>query len=74
MASQAEIAATYDYLDEFWRATRAETLGQFNGIACVGAFEHFCSEEEYIAGRQEMIYRDFFRLCTDLLPPSGRLF
>lgn len=45
-----------------------------HGVASIGAFEHFVSPEEMEAGRQEAIYRDFFRLCSALLPRKGRLF
>jgi len=51
-----------------------ETIGTFDGIVCIGAFEHFCSVEEYLAGKQESLYREFFSLCKDLLRPKGRLY
>jgi cyclopropane-fatty-acyl-phospholipid synthase len=57
-----------------WRDLTAESLGLVDGVASVGAFEHFCSIEEYAGGRQDQIYQQFFRLCRDLLPPGGRLF
>jgi cyclopropane-fatty-acyl-phospholipid synthase len=40
----------------------------------VGAFEHFCSIEEYKAGKQDEIYRNLFKTISDLLPPGGRCF
>src|SRR3954453_21461054 len=39
------------------RQVTAETFGPFDAIASLGAFEHFCSEEDYRAGRQEEVYR-----------------
>ena len=57
-----------------WKRTSVNDLGKFDAIACVGAFEHFCSEQEYIAGNQDRIYDRFFHLCADLLPDGGRLF
>jgi cyclopropane-fatty-acyl-phospholipid synthase len=57
-----------------WKELDPNQFGQFDGVASVGAFEHFCSEEEYYAGRQVEIYRNFFRLCADLLPSQGRLY
>src|SRR5262249_28760518 len=57
-----------------WKDLTPDTFGQFDGIACIGAFEHFCSREEYEAGRQDEIYGRFFQLCHDLLPPGGRLY
>lgn len=57
-----------------WKDVSPETFGSFDAIVSVGAFEHFCSEEEYLGGTQDSIYGDFFRLCHDLLPQSGRLY
>jgi len=57
-----------------WREMSTETPGRFDCIACVGAFEHFCSEEEYRDGVQEEIYGRFFRLCHSLLPDNGRMY
>jgi len=52
----------------------AAELGVFDGILSVGALEHFCSKEDMLAGRQEDIYRHFFKICADRLPSGGRLF
>jgi cyclopropane-fatty-acyl-phospholipid synthase len=49
-------------------------LGMFDGISCIGAFEHFCSPEEYLAGSQTQVYKNFFSLCAAMLPPGGRLY
>jgi cyclopropane-fatty-acyl-phospholipid synthase len=40
----------------------------------VGAFEHFCSIEDWKAGKQEKIYHDFFRTVYNLLPEGGRFY
>ncbi|MGA2763831.1 MAG: class I SAM-dependent methyltransferase [Spirochaetia bacterium] len=56
------------------RAIRPETFGQFDAITSVGAFEHFCSVEEWQQGKQDAIYGSFFRTVADLLPVGGRLF
>ena len=48
--------------------------GLFDAIVSVGAFEHFCSFEEYKEGRQEEIYRRFFENVSNLLPAGGRFF
>jgi len=56
-----------------WRDFDAER-GPFDGVSSVGAFEHFVSPQEMLAGGQERIYGDFFRLCSELLPRGGRLF
>jgi len=51
-----------------------ESFGRFDAVASLGAFEHFCSIEEYRAGRQEEIYRAIFERVAAVLPENGRLF
>ena len=55
------------------RLTR-ETFGDFDAVASLGAFEHFCSPEEHAAGQQEGIYRDFFCRVASVLPEQGRFY
>jgi cyclopropane-fatty-acyl-phospholipid synthase len=57
-----------------WKDVTPATFGSFDGIVSIETFEHYCSVEEYRAGKQEQIYDDFFRLCGDLLPGGGRLY
>jgi cyclopropane-fatty-acyl-phospholipid synthase len=57
-----------------WKIVRPFTLGVFNGIISIGAFEHFCSMDEYIQGKQDSIYQVFFAFCAHALPVGGRLF
>jgi len=61
------------YLQD-WKESSVSALGSFDGVVSLGAFEHFCSVEEYHAGQQSRIYREFFKLCGELLPSKGRLF
>ena len=61
-----------DVLD--WKALHADVVGIFDGIVSVGAFEHFCSPEEFVEGKQDAIYSDFFRTCHSLLRTGGRLY
>jgi len=56
------------------RTVTPEDFGIFDAIVSVGAFEHFCSDEEYKAGKQEIIYRNFFKTVFDLLPKGGRFY
>jgi cyclopropane-fatty-acyl-phospholipid synthase len=51
-----------------------DSFGEFDAIASLGAFEHFCSPDDYRAGRQEEIYRAIFEHVATVLPPGGRLF
>jgi cyclopropane-fatty-acyl-phospholipid synthase len=57
-----------------WKDLAVDTFGGFDAVVSVGAFEHFCSVDEYLAGRQDAIYESFFRRCHELLPPNGRLY
>ncbi|HEV7584612.1 MAG TPA: class I SAM-dependent methyltransferase [Solirubrobacteraceae bacterium] len=56
------------------REVDRETFGQFDAAASLGAFEHFCSPEEFRAGRQEEIYRTLFDRVASVLPPRGRFY
>lgn len=51
-----------------------DDFGTFDAVASLGAFEHFCSVEQYKAGKQEEVYSSFFKTVSDLLPAGGRLF
>jgi len=56
------------------RKLTRERLGDFDAVASLGAFEHFCSPEDYRAGHQEAVYRSFFGAMAGLLPPGGRFY
>jgi cyclopropane-fatty-acyl-phospholipid synthase len=56
------------------RQLTRESFGGFDAVASLGAFEHFCSVEEYRAGRQEEIYRDIFARVASVLPEKGRFY
>jgi cyclopropane-fatty-acyl-phospholipid synthase len=56
------------------RTVSRETFGAFDAVASLGAFEHFCSPQEYRSGRQEEIYRDIFARAASVLPDRGRLY
>ncbi len=60
-------------MDDARRISRG-AVGQFDAAASLGAFEHFCSLEEYRAGLQEQVYRRFFAGVADVLPAGGRLY
>lgn len=48
--------------------------GPMDAVVSLGAFEHFCSREQYRAGEQPAVYDRFFRAVHALLPPGGRFF
>jgi len=51
-----------------------DTFGDFDAVASLGAFEHFCSPEDHRAGRQDDVYRDVFARAASVLPGGGRLY
>lgn len=51
-----------------------ESFGPFDAVASLGAFEHFCSVEEYRAGSQEEVYRGIFERIATVLPETGRFY
>ncbi len=56
------------------RSITPDTFGRFDAVTSLGAFEHFCSREQFEAGRQDAIYQDVFRVVHDVIPPGGRFF
>ena len=45
-----------------------ETFGKFDAVTAMGSPEHLCSVEEYKAGKQNDIYKAYFKQVSDLLP------
>ncbi len=56
------------------RYIKPETFGTFDAVSCIGGLEHFCSIEEYKAGKQDEVYHNFFKGLNDLLPTGGRFY
>jgi cyclopropane-fatty-acyl-phospholipid synthase len=56
------------------RALDRAAFGGFDAVASLGAFEHFCSPDDYRAGRQDDVYRDLFARIARVLPDGGRLY
>jgi cyclopropane-fatty-acyl-phospholipid synthase len=56
------------------RQVTRDSFGAFDAVASLGAFEHFCSPDEYRAGRQEEIYRGLFARVASVLPDNGRFY
>ena len=51
-----------------------DSFGGFDAVASLGAFEHFCSREQYGAGRQDDVYRALFEHVATVLPARGRFY
>ena len=64
----------YEVMVKDCRYVKKEDFGTFDAITCIGGLEHFCSVEEWQAGKQEQIYQDFFKTIFDLLPTGGRFY
>lgn len=56
------------------RYVTPDDFGTFDAVTCIGGLEHFCSIDQWKAGEQEKIYRDFFQTIYDLLPVGGRFY
>ena len=56
------------------REVTRDTFGEFDAVMSLGAWEHFCSPDEYEAGKQEDIYRGLFENVAGLLPKNGRFY
>jgi cyclopropane-fatty-acyl-phospholipid synthase len=56
------------------RLVTRDTFGAFDAVASLGAFEHFCSPAEFLAGKQEEIYCDLFAAVAGMLPDRGRFY
>jgi cyclopropane-fatty-acyl-phospholipid synthase len=56
------------------RELTRERFGPFDAVASLGAFEHFCSPEDFRAGRQQAVYEDVFERVASVLGDGGRLY
>ena len=72
--SSAQLRACRRHGLEDAREISRERFGGFDAVASLGAFEHFCSSEDYQTGRQEEVYRDLFARVSHVLPPGGRFY
>ncbi len=51
-----------------------DTFGLFDAVCAMGSPEHLCSVEQYREGKQEEIYKTYFKQISDLLPVGGRFY
>lgn len=49
-------------------------FGKFDAVVSIGAFEHFCSPEDFEQGKQSAVYTAFFSTVASLLQTKGRFF
>src|SRR6478672_13535468 len=77
LSSAQEAACKRNGLDVHLRDARqvtGDTFGPFDAVASLGAFEHFCSPDDFYAGRQDEGYRHLFARVSSVLPPGGRFY
>jgi cyclopropane-fatty-acyl-phospholipid synthase len=75
-SAQAEACRRHDLDVHIQNALEVDrgTFGQFDAVASLGAFEHFCSPEDYEAGRQDEVYSRMFENVATTLPDRGRFY
>lgn len=56
------------------RNVSVDNIGKFDAAVSLGAFEHFCSVEDFLNGQQELVYQNFFESVSGLLDKGQRLF
>jgi cyclopropane-fatty-acyl-phospholipid synthase len=63
-----------DVYFEDWKDADRKKYGKFEAVVSIGAFEHFCSPEEFKSGEQDRIYRQFFSFCHESLEKGKKLY
>jgi cyclopropane-fatty-acyl-phospholipid synthase len=56
------------------REVKEDSFGRFDAVASLGAFEHFCSPEDFRAGKQDQVYEELFANVATTLPSKGRFY
>ena len=56
------------------RYVKPEDYGVFDAVTAIGSFEHCSSVRDYLDGRQDAVYQDYFQYVYNLLPKGGRFY
>ena len=56
------------------RYVKPEDYGLFDGVTAFGSFEHVATVQDYLAGKQDQVYDDYFKHVYNLLPKGGRFY
>jgi len=56
------------------RYVKPEDFGTFEAVTAFGSFEHCASVNDYLEGKQDQVYDDYFRHVANLLPKGGRFY
>ena len=56
------------------RYIKPEDFGTFDVVTGIGNLEHCVSVDDYLQGRQDEVYEDYFSHVANLLPEGGRFY
>lgn len=56
------------------RYIKPEDYGKFDAITAFGSFEHVASVKDYLNGKQNEVYLDYFRHVANLLEEGGKFY
>jgi cyclopropane-fatty-acyl-phospholipid synthase len=56
------------------RFVKPEDFGTFDAVTAFGSFEHVASVKDYLNGKQDEVYEDYFRHVANLLNPGGKFY
>lgn len=56
------------------RYVKPEDYGTFDAVTAFGSFEHVSSVKDYLDGRQDEVYDDYFKHISNLLSKGGRFY
>lgn len=56
------------------RTVKPEDYGTFDAVVASGSFDHVLSYEDFLEGKKEQVYTDWFDMVADLLPIGGRYY
>ena len=56
------------------REVTPDDYGTFDAVVASGSFDHVLSYEDFLAGKKEQIYTEWFDMVADLLPIGGRYY
>lgn len=56
------------------RYIKPKDFGQFDAVTAFGSFEHCATVNDFLEGRQDEVYDDYFKHVANVLPKGGRFY
>ncbi|MFC1731132.1 SAM-dependent methyltransferase [candidate division KSB1 bacterium] len=56
------------------RYVKPDDFGIFDAVTAFGSFEHVATVNDYLSGKLDDVYNDYFKHLYDLLPKGGRFY